>query len=54
MQYIRKTRFISLIIDIGDDGNTVIHMDGTHAVHNDCKGHSGLYLTLGKGAMIDV
>ena len=54
MQYLRKTRFIPLIIGIGDDGNTVIHIDGAHAVHNDCKGHSGLYLTMGKGAMINV
>ena len=53
MGYIRKTRFIPLIIAMGDDG-TVIYIDGAHAVHMDARGHSGLYLTLGKGAMINV
>ena len=54
MQYLRKTRFIPLIIGIDDEGNTMIYIDGAHAVHGDCKGHSGLFLTLGRGAMINV
>jgi hypothetical protein len=38
-----------------NDGNdTIIYIDGAHAVHNDCKGHSGLFVTQGKGAMINV
>lgn len=51
--YLRKTRFIPLIIGIGDEG-TMIYIDGAHAVHSDAKGHSGLYVTQGKGAMINV
>ena len=31
-----------------------IYIDGSHAVHADGKGHSELYLTIGKGAMINV
>ena len=53
MQYLRKTRFIPLII-MSDGVNTIIYIDGAHAVHADCKGHAGLYVTMGKGAMINV
>jgi hypothetical protein len=53
MQYLRATRFIPLII-MSDGINTVIYIDGSHAVHSNCKGHSGLFLTQGKGAMINV
>lgn len=42
MQYLRKSRFIPLIIM-------------SDAVHADCcKGHAGLFLTMGKGAMLNV
>jgi hypothetical protein len=53
MQYLRATRFIPLII-MSDGMNTIIYIDGSHAVHSNCKGHSGLFLTQGKGAMINV
>ena len=53
MQYLRKTRFIPLII-MSDGENTIIYIDGAHAVHADCKGHAGLFLTMGKGAMINI
>jgi hypothetical protein len=53
MQYIRATRFMPLII-ASDGLNTIIYIDGSHAVHSNCKGHSGLFLTQGKGAMINV
>jgi hypothetical protein len=53
MQHLRGTRFIPLII-MSDGENTVSYIDGAHAVHTDCKGHAGLYLTMGKGAMINI
>ena len=53
MQYLRATRFLPLII-MSDGVNTIIYIDGAHAVHTDCKGHAGLYLTMGKGAMINI
>jgi hypothetical protein len=53
MQYLRGTRFIPLII-MSDGENTIIYIDGAHAVHTDCKGHAGLFLTMGKGAMINI
>ena len=52
-QYIWTTRFIPLIIAITEKG-AIIYIDGAHATHTDSKGHSGLYATLGKGAMINV
>jgi hypothetical protein len=53
MRYLWTTRFLPLII-MNDGNDTIIYIDGAHAVHNDCKGHSGLFVTQGKGAMINV
>jgi len=51
--YIWKTIFLPLIIGMDDSGNVVIYVDGAHAVHSDGKGHSGLFVTMGTGAMIN-
>ena len=32
----------------------LIYIDGDHVVHADGKGHTGLFLTMGKGAMVNV
>ena len=53
MQYLWKMRFLPLILLITHDGIT-IYIDGDHAAHADLKGHSGLYATQGRGAMINV
>ena len=53
MRYVWWTRFIPTIIRITDEGAT-IYIDGSHAIHADTKGHSGLYTTMGKGALINV
>lgn len=52
--YLWATRYLPLIISIDDKGNVHVHIDGAHAVYGDGKGHSGLFLTMGKGAMINV
>ena len=44
---------ILLVISMNGDG-AVIYIDGAHAIHLDARGHSGLVLTQGKGAMISV
>ena len=50
MMYLQGTAWFPMTI--GYDGNgTVIHIDGSHAVHADMKGHVGLYASEGKGAM---
>ena len=54
MQYIWKTRHIPLIIAISGDESMTIYIDGAHAIHSDARGHSGLFATQGKGAIISV
>ena len=51
MRYIWWTRFLPTIISITKDG-AVIYIDGSHAIHSDTKGHSGMFTTMGKGALI--
>ena len=51
MRYVWWTRFIPTIISITED-EAVIYIDGSHAIHNDTKGHSGMFTTMGKGALI--
>ena len=46
-----STRFIPLIISTHDKVEVVMHVDGAHDVHADGKGHSGMILTKGTGAM---
>ena len=51
MQYVWWTRFLPTIIGITEN-RAVIYIDGSHAIHADTKGHSGLFTTMEKGAMI--
>ena len=53
MNYLSTSRFIPLII-MSDGKDTIIYIDGAHAVHTICKGHSESFVTQGKGAMINV
>ena len=53
ISYLWTTRCIPLII-MSDGKDTFIYINGAHAVHSYCKGHSGLFVTQGKGAMISV
>ena len=53
MRYVWWTRFIPTIIGITEEG-AIIYIDGSHAIHADTKGHSGMYTTMGKGALINV
>ena len=47
------TRVLPLIVR-NDGKDTVIYIKGAHAVHADYRGHSGLFVTQGKGAMVNV
>ena len=51
--YMWKTRYLPLIIEIDEKGDVYIYIDGAHAVHDDGKGHSGLYITMGRGGLIN-
>lgn len=47
-------RFIPLIIAIDNNRNVHIYIDGLHEIHAYRKGNSGLFLTMGKGAIINL
>ena len=48
MQYIRNTKDITLTIEPDDEAKWWV--DSSYAVHPDMKSHTGIYMTLGKGA----
>ena len=52
LQYMWSTRWIPLIIGIDKKGDCIIYIDGAHAVHPDMKGHGGMFVTMGTGAMM--
>ena len=51
IKYLNGTR--NLKIKLCTDNLGIIHwfVDASYAIHNDCKGHSGLILTLEAGAV---
>ena len=48
MQYIRNTKNMTLTIEPNDEAKWWV--DSSYAVHPDMKSHTGIYMTLGKGA----
>jgi len=48
MKYLRGTRDLTLTIEPGDHLSWWV--DSSYAVHPDMRHHSGIYMTLGKGA----
>ena len=54
MQFIWTWRWLPLIIKMNGNGEMMIYIDGAHMVHMDTRGHSGLFATMGKGAMLNV
>ena len=51
---LRFTRCLPLIIIIDEERNVHVCIDRVHATHVDVKGHSGLFVTMGTSAMINV
>ncbi len=49
LKYFNGTRFMKLILS-GDEMNFTIHwyIDGSHQVHDDCRGQIGCLMTMGK------
>ena len=41
------------MIEIDEEGNVCVHIDGSHAMHDDARGHSCLYVTMGRGGIIN-
>ena len=50
--HLRATIGIPLILKIDDSGRILIYIDGSFAVHQDMRGHTGMATTLGKGAIL--
>ena len=48
------TRFLPMIMSINDKGEVCVCIEGSHAVHADSKGHSGLFVSMRRGAMSKV
>jgi len=48
MQYIGNTKNMTLMIEPDDKAKRKV--DSSYAVHPDLKSHTGIYMTLGKGA----
>ena len=51
--YLCYTRYLLLIAGIDDKGDVSIYIDRSHTIHVDRKGHSRLFVTIGRGAMIN-
>ena len=53
LKYINGTRYMKLIL-CADEMNFTVHwyMDGSHQIHEDCRGQIGCLMTMGKGAAI--
>jgi hypothetical protein len=51
MQYLRATKYLPLILGADGSGNIYWYQDGAHAVHRDMRGHTGLMMTFGQGAV---
>ena len=41
------------MIEIDEEGNVCIHIDGSCAMHDDAREHSGLYVIMGRGSIIN-
>mmetsp|Transcript_51838 Transcript_51838/g.58801 ORF Transcript_51838/g.58801 Transcript_51838/m.58801 type:complete len:314 (+) Transcript_51838:3-944(+) len=52
MAYLYATLYLPLILGVDGSGNIYWYKDGAHAVHADMKGHTGLVMTLGCGAVL--
>ena len=48
------TRYLTLIIGIDEKGNACTCSDGAHRVHVDGKGHSEIFFTMDRGAIMNV
>jgi len=53
LKYINGTRYMKLILN-ADEMNFTVHwyVDGSHQIHEDCRGQVGCLMMMGKGAVI--
>ena len=55
LKYTNRTRYVKLIIS-ADEMNFTVHwyVDGSHQIHEDCRGQIGCLMMMGKGAVISL
>ncbi len=51
LRYLYNTRNLQLTLYAASLTNIAWYVDASHQIHDDCKGHTGSILTLGKGAI---
>ena len=51
LRYLKSTCDLQLILECNDITQVTCYVDAAHYVHSDGKGHSGVILTMGKGAI---
>ena len=52
LKYLKGTRSLALRLSVDNMSFSVWFVDASHAIHWDCRGQTGVGLTLGKGAVI--
>ena len=52
LKYLNGTRYMKLTLEVNNLGVIKWWVDASHNVHEDCRGHTGALMTLGKGAAI--
>ena len=53
MKYLQETRYLPLILEDDDSGVLKWYIDGSFAIHNNMKSHTGINLTMGKGTVYE-
>ena len=49
MKYLQETQYLPFILEDDDSGMLKWYIDGSFAIHNNMKSHTGITLTMGKG-----
>jgi len=52
LKYLNGTRKLRLTLTVDSISSIKWYVDGSHQIHNDCRGHTGALMTLGKGAIV--
>jgi len=51
LKYLNATRHLHLTLTVDSLSSIKWYVDGSHQIHDDCKGHTGAFMTLGRGAI---
>ena len=52
LKYLNGTRKLHLKLTVDSLSSIHWYVDGSHQIHDDCRGHTGALMTLGKGAIV--